>query len=90
MKLQPEICPFPVLESWVKNTMSYTLVPWHIAGISRPLPVSRVLSEEQRKTGCNFILSVDYIKKSNQTREDRVHAFTHFSMVTGRNAAQRG
>jgi hypothetical protein len=28
-----------------------TPVPWHIAGIYRPLPGSRVLSEEQRKTG---------------------------------------
>ena len=33
-------------------------MPWHIAGIFRPLPVSRVLSEEPRKTGCSFTLSV--------------------------------
>ena len=40
------------------NTPCHTPVPWHIAGISRPLQVSRVLSEEQIKTGCSFLLSV--------------------------------
>ena len=35
----------------MQNTM-------HITGNSRPLPVSRVLSEEQRKAGCSSILSV--------------------------------
>ena len=39
----------------------HTPVPWHIAGISRPLPGSRVQSEEQRKAGCSVILSVDRI-----------------------------
>ena len=48
MKLQPGIRPFPVLGFWGK-TPCHTPVPWHIAGICRPLPVSRVLSEEQRK-----------------------------------------
>ncbi len=32
-----------------------TPVPWHIAGIYRPRPV---LSEEQRNTGCGFVLTV--------------------------------
>ena len=41
MKLQPGICPFPVLGFWGKKPC-HTPVPWHIAGISRPLPVSRV------------------------------------------------
>ena len=52
MKLQPGFCPFPALAFWGKNP------PWHIAGIYRPLPVSKVLSKEQRNTGCISILSV--------------------------------
>ena len=36
-------------------------ISWYIAGIYRPLPVSRVLTKEQRKTGCSFILSVDVL-----------------------------
>ena len=53
MKLQPGICPFPVLKFWHEKvkTPCHTPVPWHVAGIYRPLPVSRVLSEEPRKQG---------------------------------------
>ena len=40
---------------WVENTMP---VSWHFTGIYRPLPVSRLPSEDQRKTGCSLILSV--------------------------------
>ena len=39
-------------DSGVK-TPCHTLVPWHISGIYSPLPVSRVLGKEQRKTGCS-------------------------------------
>ena len=45
MKLQPGICPFPVLGL---KTQCRTLVPWHVAGISCRLPVSTLLSEEQQ------------------------------------------
>ena len=58
MKLQTGICPLSVLRFWGKNTMPYAGTMAHFTGIVRPLPVSRLPSEDQRKTGCNFILSV--------------------------------
>ena len=50
MQLQPCTCPSSVLRFWV-NRPCQTLVPWHniitIIYYRRPLPGSRVLSEEQ-------------------------------------------
>ena len=43
----------------VKKTM-HTSVPWHFACIPGPLPVYRLPSEDQRKTGHHFVLSVDF------------------------------
>ena len=34
-------------------------VSWHVAGISRPLPVSRLPSEDLQKNRLRFFLSVD-------------------------------
>ena len=56
MQLQPGTCPFPVLEFWGKMTMPNA----GIMAYRRDLPStpgSRVLSKEQRKTGCSCILS---------------------------------
>ena len=58
MKLQPGILPFPALSFWGKTTMAYAGT-MTFYGISRQLPVSRLSSEGQRKTGCNFILRVE-------------------------------
>ena len=41
------------------TTPCHTPVPWHFTGIYRALPVSRLPSEDQRKTGCSVILGVD-------------------------------
>ena len=46
-----------VLGFWGKMTMPNAGI-MHIAGIYRPLPKSRALSEEPRKTGWSCILSV--------------------------------
>ena len=51
------ILPFPILGFYGKNTMPYTGTMAY-RRVSRPLPVSRVLSEEQRTAGCSLILSV--------------------------------
>ena len=39
--------------------MLYAGTPWQFTGISCPLPVSRLPSEEQRNTGCSLIMSLD-------------------------------
>ena len=50
----------PALGLWAQ-TPCHMPVPWQIAGISRPLPVCRVLGEEQRITGCRFMRSVVFL-----------------------------
>ena len=48
MKLQLGRLPFPLLRLWMKPSC-HTPVPWRFTGISRPLLVSRLPSEGQRK-----------------------------------------
>ena len=52
MKLQPGICQFLVLRVWVKIPC-HTPVAWRFIGMSRPLPVSRLPSEDQQITDCS-------------------------------------
>ena len=54
---------------WVK-TPWYMSISWHFTGIYRPLPVSTVLSEEQRTADCNFIMSV--VKTDTPPQEERL------------------
>ena len=61
MKLRPGIIPFRMCGIRIpgQNATAYAgTVPWHFTGISRPVPVSRLPSEDQRETGCSFILTV--------------------------------